>query len=56
MPTLTLTNDECQQLIQMLVNSNPLIVKVASQIQEQTNGSNPTDRTQPTNLDEGKKP
>lgn len=35
MPTITLTDSEAQQLIQMLINSNPLIVKIVQQVQEQ---------------------
>lgn len=35
MPTIDLTKEECQQLINMLINANPLIVKIMQQIQNQ---------------------
>lgn len=37
MPIINLTDEEAQALIQMLINSNPILVKVIRQVQEQSN-------------------
>lgn len=50
MITLTLTAIETQQLLSMLLNSNPLIAKIIAQVQEQQNqNGKPIDnlRTEP---------
>lgn len=36
MPTLQLTDEEAQQLMNRLINSDPLIIKIASQLRVQT--------------------
>lgn len=35
MPTFELTQDEAQQLMNRLINSDPLLMKIAAQLREQ---------------------
>lgn len=36
MPTFNLTHDEAQQLMNRLINSDPLLMKIAAQLREQS--------------------
>lgn len=40
MPTLTLTEEEAQQLVQRVINSDPLLAKILKQLAEQREKAN----------------
>lgn len=46
MPTLVLTDEEAQQLMNRMINSDPLLMKIAAQLREQA----PPTQSQPDRI------